>query len=51
MARFNYLILSLNKILQIYYIVFTLSGLGAKTMCQEQKGGDGIKTLKNTGPK
>jgi len=35
-------VLSLNKILEKYYLVFALSGVGAKTTCREWKGDDGI---------
>jgi len=49
MAWFSYLILSLNKIISIYYLVFALSGLRVKTRCWEWRGVDGIKKLRNTG--
>jgi len=35
MDLFSYLMLSLNKILKIYYLVFAFSGFGAKMMCRE----------------
>jgi len=30
MACFSYLVLSLNKMIEIYYLVFALSGLGGE---------------------
>jgi len=38
MAWFSYLILSLNKILYIYYPVFALSGLGGKRRIESEQG-------------
>jgi len=43
MAWFCYLILSLNKILYIYYLVLALSGLGAKNNVSRVEGSNGIK--------
>jgi len=43
MAWFSYLILSLNKILEIHCLVLAYQAWGAKTTCREWKGSDGIK--------
>jgi len=42
MACFSYLVLSLNKILKKYYLVFALSGLS------RVKRGDGMKKVEKT---
>jgi len=39
MAWFSYLILSLNKILSIYYLAFDLSGLGGENDVPRVKRG------------
>jgi len=48
MAWFSYLILSLNKIINIYYTVFALSGLGGKNDVSRVKRGRWIKKVRET---
>ena len=43
MVSFSYLILSLNKILYIYYPVFALSGLGGRKRRVESEKGEMVK--------
>jgi len=45
MTCFSYLILSLYKILQIYYLVFALSGLGGRKRRVESEKREMEKTV------
>jgi len=48
LAWFSYLILSLNKILQIYYPLFALSGLGSEKDVSIMKRGRWNKNVCET---
>jgi len=47
----RYALISSNKIILKYYLVFALSGLGVTTMCQEQKGDSGTKKFEKHWPR
>jgi len=48
LLKFSYLMLSVNEILQIYYLVFALSGLGGENDISTVKKGLELKSLRNT---